>query len=56
MRQGLDVDEVVGARRANRLLVQAFGVELAALQAGDLRSDQRGAALEILRSVTSPVL
>ena len=39
----LVVDEAVRAGRADGLFVEALGVELAALDAGDLRADQRGA-------------
>ena len=50
----LVVDKAVCARRADGLFVQAFGVQLPAFDAGDLRADQRGAVLEILRTVLRP--
>ena len=48
------VHEAVCARRTDRLFVQAFGVQLPAFDASDLRADQRGAVCEILRAVLRP--
>ena len=50
------MDEAVGARRADGLFVETLGIELAALDAGDLGADQRGAVLEILRAILRPDL
>ena len=50
------VDKAILARRADGLFVQTFGIEVAALQAGDLGADQRGAVLEILRAILRPDL
>ena len=52
----LVVHEAVGAGRVDGLLVQPLGVELAAVEAGDLGADQRGAVGEVLRAVASPLL
>src|SRR5262249_3471572 len=50
----LIVNKAVRLRRANRLLVQAHSVEVAALYARDLRAHQRDAILEILRAMLRP--
>ncbi len=52
----LVVDEAVVAGRADGLLVEALGVELAAFDARDLGADQRGAVREVLRAVLGPHL
>ena len=52
----LVVNKAVCVGRADGLFVEALGVERAALEAGDLRADQRGAVLEILRAVRGPHL
>ena len=52
----LIVDKAVGARRTDSLFVKALGVKLAALQTRNLRRDQRGAVLEILRTILRPHL
>ena len=52
----LIVDEAVVARRADGLFIQTFGVEVAALQSGDFRADQRGAVREILGTILRPDL
>ena len=52
----LVVDKAVGAGRADGLFVEPLGIELAAFDAGDLRADQRGAVLEILRAILGPDL
>ena len=49
------MDKAVGAGRADGLFVEvASASTIAALQAGDLGADQRGAVLEILRAVRGP--
>ena len=50
----LIVDEVVRVRRANGLPEEAHGVKVAAFNPGDLRAQQRGAVLEILRATLRP--
>src|SRR5262249_17235985 len=50
----LNVNKAICACRAYRLLVEMLGIELAAIQSGDLRLDQRGAAFEIIRAVLRP--
>ena len=50
------MDEAVGAGRGDRLFVEALGIELAPLQAGDLRADQGGTVGKILRAVLGPCL
>ena len=50
------MNKPIGAGRADGLFVEALGIELAALQAGDLGADQRGAVLEILRAIRRPDL
>jgi hypothetical protein len=50
----LVVDKVVCAGRADRLFVQAFGIELKALDARDLGAHQCGAVREILRTILRP--
>ena len=50
------MNKAIGAGRADGLFVEALGIELAALQAGDLGADQRGAVLEILRAILRPDL
>ena len=52
----LVVDKAVCAGRADGLFVEALGIELAAFDPGDLRADQRGAVLEILRAILRPDL
>ena len=52
----LVVDEAVDAGRADGLLVEAHRVNIAAFDARDLRADQRGAVLEVLRAVVGPLL
>ena len=52
----LVVDEAVGACRADGLFVEVLSIELAPLQARDLGADQRGAVLEVLRTVLRPDL
>ena len=52
----LIVNKAVGAGRANRLFVEVLGIELAALEAGDLGADQGGAVLEIVRAIRRPEL
>src|ERR1700704_4508095 len=52
----LVVDKAVGACRADGLFVKVHGVERAALNPGDLRPDQCGAVLEILRAICRPDL
>ena len=50
----LIVDKAVCAGRADGLFVEALGIGFAALNACNLRSDQRGAVLEILRTIFCP--
>ena len=50
----LVVDEAVGAGRADGLFVEAHRINIAAVDAGDLRAHQGGAVLEILRAVRRP--
>src|SRR6185436_8937114 len=52
----LIVNKAVGAGRADRLLVETLGVELAAFNPGDLGADQRGAVREVFRAVLGPLL
>src|SRR5262249_34071657 len=52
--QRLVVDEAVLARRADRLLVQTFGIQLPALDARDLRADQRRAIPEVRWAARRP--
>ena len=52
----LVVDEAVGVGRADGLFVKMLGVELAAFDPRDLRADQRGAVLEVLRAILRPDL
>src|SRR6202140_1536894 len=52
----LIVNKAICAGRADGLFVQTFGIEVAALQAGDLGANQCGAVFEILRAVLSPDL
>src|ERR1700674_3450943 len=52
--EGLIVDKAVCARRADGLFVEALGIEFAALNACNLRTDQRSAVLEILRAILRP--
>src|ERR1700733_8024358 len=54
--EGLIVNKAVGAGRADGLFVEALGIELATLQAGDLGADQRGAVLKILWAIRRPKL
>src|SRR5215470_18402281 len=55
VRDSLVVDESVAAGRPVGLLVQAHRIEIATFDAGDLRADQRGAVLEILRAMLGPL-
>src|SRR5271155_5207075 len=50
------LDEAIVARQAYGLLVQKLGIEVAALQSGDLGADQRSAVPEILRTMLRPNL
>ena len=50
----LIVDKAVCAGRADGLFVEALGIELAALNACNLRANQRGAVFEILRAIFCP--
>ena len=52
----LILDEAVGARRADGLFVQTLCVDLAALEASDLRADQRRPILNILGAEGRPCL
>ena len=52
--EGFIVDKAVCVRRADGLLVEAHGIEVAALNSRDLGADQCGAVLEILRAVLHP--
>ncbi len=52
--QRLIVDKAVGVGRLDGLFVEAHGVERAAFDAGNLSAYQRGAVLEILRTVLRP--
>ena len=52
--QRLVVNEAVVAGRADGRLVEAHRLQLAALDAGDLRADQGGAIGEILGAVGRP--
>src|SRR5437016_5815196 len=52
----LVVDETVCASRADGLLVELLGIERAAIDAGNLGTDQRGAVLEVRRAVLGPFL
>ncbi len=52
----LVVNESVASGRADCLLIQTLGLELAAFETGDLGADQRGAVLEVLLAVLSPLL
>jgi hypothetical protein len=52
--QRLIVDEAVCLCRTDGLFVEELGIELAALQTGDFRPDQRGAVLKILRAILRP--
>jgi hypothetical protein len=51
IRERLIVNKAVDTGRADGTLVQAHCVRIAALNARDLGTDQRGAALEILATV-----
>ena len=50
------MNKAVGAGRADGLFVEALGIELPAFDARDLRADQRGAILEIVRAIRRPDL
>ena len=50
----LIVDKAVCAGRADGLFVEALGIEFAALNACNLRTYQRGAVREILRTIFCP--
>ena len=52
----LVVDKAVCVCRADGLFVKMLGIELTALDAGDLRAHQRGAVFEILRAIRRPDL
>src|SRR6267142_3277800 len=52
----LIMNKGVGAGRADGLFVEALGIEVPALQTGDLGSDQRGAVLKIVRAIRRPHL
>src|SRR6202011_611493 len=52
--EGYIVDKAVCVRRADGLLVEAHGIEVAALNSRELGSDQCGAVLEILRTILRP--
>src|SRR5712671_5167765 len=52
----LIMNKGVGAGRADGLFVESLGIELPALQTGDLGSDQRGAVLKIVRAIRRPHL
>src|SRR5882724_11131376 len=52
----LVVDKAVCLCRADGLFVQVHGIERAAFDPGDLRPDQCGAVLEILRAIRRPDL
>src|SRR6266404_3529880 len=54
IRERLVMDETVCLCRTDGPFVEALGIELAPLQTGDLRPDQRGAILEILRAIRRP--
>src|ERR1700738_833130 len=54
IRERLIVDEAVCLCRTDGLFVEELGIELAALQTGDFRPDQRGAVLKILRAILRP--
>src|ERR1700687_5985745 len=50
----LIVNKAVGASRADGLFVEIHRVNVAAVDASNLRADQRGAVLEIVRAVRRP--
>src|SRR5262244_2084443 len=50
----LDMDEAVGAGRADRLFVELLVIERATFDARELRTDQRGAVFEVCRAVLGP--
>ena len=50
------MNEAVIARRADGLFVKPLGLDLVALQARNLRADQRGSVLEVFRTVLGPYL
>src|ERR1700730_3545971 len=52
----LIVHKAVCAGRVDGLFVEALGIELAAVEAGNLRADQRGTVCKILRAVLGPFL
>ena len=52
----LNVNKAVCPGRVDGLLVQLFGIKLAAFDAGDLGADQCGAVCEVLRAVLRPDL
>src|ERR1700675_4087027 len=54
VRQSFVLDETVFMCRPDRLLVQLLGIDDAAVDACDLRTDQCRAALEIVRTMRSP--
>src|SRR5262245_63713993 len=52
----LILDEAARACRADRLFVEAHGIEVATFDARDLGGHQGGAVLEILRTILCPYL
>src|SRR5882757_4314608 len=52
----LIVNKAVCLCRTDGLFIEALGIELAALQTGDLGPDQRGAVLKIVRAIRRPHL
>src|SRR5262249_61517122 len=56
IRQRRNMYEAVRLRRANRPLVYVHGVEVAAFDAGNFRTDQLGAAFEIRRAILHTLL
>src|ERR1700739_163267 len=48
------VDKAVVSRRADGLFIQLLGIEHAAFDPGDLGTDQRGAVLEVFRTIGLP--
>src|ERR1700730_18643354 len=54
--ESLIMDKAICASRADGLFVKVHGIERAAFDPGDLRPDQRGAILEVLRPNRRPHL
>jgi hypothetical protein len=50
------MDKVIGMGGANGLFVKTLSLELAPLDASDLRAHQSGAVFEILRAIFRPYL